>query len=58
MIRAILLFLAFFAIFFVGIGTFRKLSGKTKWMLTKKFAYSTLCTVLALLTIFSIIILF
>lgn len=58
MVKFILIFLLVFCVFFFGIRAFRELSGKAKWALTKYLAYSTLCTILTLGFLVTIVILF
>ena len=58
MIKIILAFLIAFGICFYGIKSFRDLTGKDKWALTKLVAYSTLCAVLAILLLTLFVILF
>lgn len=58
MIKIILAFLIAFAICFFGIKSFRDLSGKDKWALTKLVGYSTICAVLAITLLVLIVILF
>jgi hypothetical protein len=43
MVKIILGFLAIFFFIYVSIGTFRQLTGKEKWVLTKTLFYSILC---------------
>jgi hypothetical protein len=47
MIKIILAFFIAFIICFLGIKGFRELTGKDRWALTKLFAYSTMCVLLA-----------
>ena len=56
--KAIMAFVLLFALFFVGIELFRKLSGKEKWVLTKTVAYSIVCAVLAIVALTVIVLLF
>lgn len=58
MIKIILAFLVAFAICYFGIKSFRDLTGKNKWALTKLVGYSTLCAVLAIAILVSIVIIF
>jgi len=41
--KIILGFLGIFFFFYIGIDTFRQLSGKEKWVLTKSLIYSIVC---------------
>ena len=58
MIRALLLFLVLFAIFFLGIKGFITLTGKEKLELTKILVYSILCSIVAMLFIVALVVLF
>ena len=58
MSKIIFTFLIAFGICFLGIKGFRKLTGKEKWALTKLIAYSTLCSLLAIAFLVTIVILF
>jgi hypothetical protein len=58
MIKIILAFLIAFIICFLGIKGFRELTGKDKWALTKLFAYSTMCALLAIAILVVIVIIF
>lgn len=58
MIKLILAFLIIFGIFYFGIKSFRDLTGKDKWELTKLIAYTTLCSVLTVVLLILITILF
>jgi hypothetical protein len=42
----------------LGITTFRALSGKEKWELTKLIAYTLMCSIIALVFLVGIVILF
>lgn len=48
MIKILLSFLIAFAICYFGISSYRNLTGKEKWALTKLLGYSILCSVLAI----------
>lgn len=58
MIRVLFVFLIVFAIFFFGIQLVSKLSGKEKWQLTKIVAYSTMCALLATVSLIAIVVIF
>jgi heme/copper-type cytochrome/quinol oxidase subunit 2 len=58
MFKIILFFLIVFGICFYGIKSFRDLTGKDKWALTKLVIYSTICAVLAIVFLALIVILF
>lgn len=58
MLRIIGLFFLLFTLFYVGIPAFRALTGREKWELTKNVIYSTICTVLAVVVMFLIVITF
>ncbi len=58
MVKIIVGFFAVFLMFYVGIDTFRQLSGKEKWDLTKSLFYSIMCASAAIGFIAMIIILF
>jgi len=58
MIKIILAFLIAFGICYVGIKGFRDLTGKDKWALTKLLAYSTMCALMAIGLLISIVVLF
>jgi len=58
MIKILLGFAVFFALFFYGINFLRHLSGKDRWALTKTVIYSIICTVLTIVALTSIVILF
>ena len=57
MIKMLLAFLIAFGICYFGISTYRNLSGKEKWALTKLVFFSILCAILAsgLLVLFVIL---
>ena len=56
--KIILGFLGIFILFYVGIETFRKLTGKEKWVLTKSIIYSIMCASAAIGSIALIVFLF
>ena len=58
MIKVLIFFLLLFALFFLGINTVRKLSGKEKWQLTKTLGYSIVCAVLTISVLISIVLIF
>ena len=58
MIKIILAFFIAFGICYFGIKGYRDLSGKDKWALTKLVGYSTICAVLAIAILISIVIIF
>jgi cytochrome c oxidase assembly factor CtaG len=58
LIKMIFIFLALAVGFYFGIEALRKLTGKEKWGLTKTLMYSTMCALLAVLTLSGIVILF
>ena len=58
MIRMILAFLVVFALFFVGIPVFRKMSGQERINVLKVVLYSLLCAILAVGTLSIIVVLF
>jgi hypothetical protein len=58
MVKIILAFLITFGICYFGIKSFRDLSGKDKWALTKLLAYSTMCALTAIVLLTLIVVLF
>jgi hypothetical protein len=58
MIKLILAFLIIFVICYFGIKSFRDLTCKDKWALTKLLAYTTICSVLTVVLLILITILF
>jgi hypothetical protein len=58
MIKIILAFLIAFGICYVGIKSFRNLTGKDKWALTKLLAYSTMCALTAIVLLILVVVLF
>jgi hypothetical protein len=58
MARIFLIYLVFFALFFVGIPTIRKLTNQEKWELIKLLTYSAVCAILAFSVLAVIVILF
>lgn len=58
MIRMLLAFLVVFALFFVGISIFKKMSGQERFNVLKVVLYSLLCAILAVGTLSIIVVLF
>ena len=58
MIKITLAFLIAFVICYVGIKSFRDLTGKDKWALTKLLAYSTMCASTAIVLLVLVVVLF
>jgi hypothetical protein len=58
MVKIIIGFILVFLMFYVGIDTFRQLSGKEKWDLTKSVIYSIMCASAAIGSIALIVVLF
>lgn len=58
MVKIIAGFILVFLMFYVGIDTFRQLSGKEKWDLTKSVVYSIMCASAAIGLIALIVVLF
>jgi hypothetical protein len=58
MIRLVLIFALLFIIFYGGIATAIKMSGKEKWAFTKISLYSLTCAVLTVVTMTAIVIMF
>jgi hypothetical protein len=58
MTKIIFGFIAIFLFFYVGIDTFRQLTGKEKWVLTKSLIYSIMCASAAVGLIAVIVLLF
>ena len=58
MSKLILGFVSVFILFYVGIDSFRKLTGKEKWDLTKSLFYSIMCASAAICSIVLIVFLF
>lgn len=58
MTKIILGFLALFMFFYVGIDSFRQLTGKEKWVLTKSLIYSIVCASAAIGLMAVIVLLF
>ena len=58
MIRLLLVFFVIFALFYVGIPTFHKLTGREKWAVAKLTIYSVVCALLSVLTMMLIVVLF
>jgi hypothetical protein len=58
MIKIILAFFIAFVICYVGIKSFRDLTGQDKWALTKLLAYSTMCASTAIVLLILVVVLF
>lgn len=58
MFKILLAFLFVFGIFYFGIKSYRDLSGKDKWTLTKLMGYSIMCALMAIVLLMLIVILF
>jgi hypothetical protein len=58
MIKMLLAFLIAFGIFYIGIPSYRNLSGKEKWDLTKLFFFSIMCALLAIVLLVIFVVLF
>jgi hypothetical protein len=58
MIRVILAFVVVFGLFFFGIKAIREMTGKELWSMTKLLTYSTICAILTLATLISIVVIF
>ena len=58
MFKIILAFVFVFGLFFFGIQAVRSLTGKEAWALTKTLAYCTICTVLTIAALTTLVILF
>jgi len=58
MIRVVLAFAVVFGLFFVGIRTFRAMSGQEQWALTKLLAYSAFCAILTFVFLITLVVLF
>ena len=58
MAKMIVGFISLFIIFFFGIDLFRRFTRKEKISLTKWVGYSMLCTLLAIITAVTIVVLF
>lgn len=56
--KMILAFFVVFALFFVGISVFRKMSGQERFNVLKVVLYSLLCAILAVGTLSIIVVLF
>jgi hypothetical protein len=56
--KIIIGFISLFLIFFFGIDIFRKLTRKEKISLTKWVGYSTLCSLLTVLTVVAFVLIF
>ena len=58
MIRVLLAFIVIFSLFFFGIQTLRKMTGKEMWSLTKLLTYSLFCAILTIAALILIVIIF
>jgi hypothetical protein len=58
MIKMLMAFFVAFGIFYIGIPTYRNLSGKDKWDLTKLFFFSIMCSILAIILLVFFVVLF
>jgi hypothetical protein len=58
MIKILLAFVVVFGLFFVGIRTFRAMSGQEQWALTKLLTYSTFCAILTFVFLITLVVLF
>ena len=58
MIKILLGFAILFGAFYTGIPTFRHMTGKERWDLTKTVVFSIICSVLALATMMLFVFLF
>lgn len=58
MIKLLLAFVVVFCICYFGISSFRSLTGKAKWALTKLLGYSIICASLTMLLLTLIVVLF
>ncbi len=58
MIRLVLIFALLFLIFYGGIATAIKMSGKERWAVTKIALYSLVCSVLAVFVMTAIVVMF
>lgn len=58
MIRLVLVFVLLFLLFYGGIATAIKMSGKEKWAFTKLALYSLVCSFLAVAVMTAIVIMF
>lgn len=58
MIRLVLIFVVLFLLFYGGIATAIKMSGKEKWAFTKLALYSLVCSLLAVIVMAAIVIMF
>ncbi len=58
MLRLILPFLIVFAMFYVGINVYRKLTNREKLELSKTIIYSSICSLLSVGTLTAIVLLF
>ncbi len=58
MIRFVIVFLFFFALFFFGINSYRDLTKKEKWDMIKVLVYSLVCSILTIAFLTMIVVLF
>jgi hypothetical protein len=58
MIKSLLSFFLLFAIFFMGIEIFRKMTGKEKWDVVKTVSYSLFISVLVIVCLTILVVLF
>ena len=58
MIRVFVLFIVLTALIALGVIGFRQLSNKDKWQLTKVVGFSIVCSLIATVILFGIVILF
>jgi hypothetical protein len=58
MIRLWLIFVLFFAAFYIGMPALRQMNGKEKWNLTKTILYSMMCSILAVGCMILLVVLF
>jgi hypothetical protein len=58
MVKVILAFLILFVLFFAGITLARNMTGKEALALTKMLGYSTLCSLLTIAVLISIVVIF
>ena len=58
MIRMLLWFIFFTAVFWLGISSFRTLRKKQRWNLYKTLGFSAVCSILTLVFLITIVILF
>jgi hypothetical protein len=58
MFKVILAFILIFGLFFFAIKAVREMTGKELWSMTKLLTYSTICAILTLATLISIVVIF